>query len=125
MSVARPSETGCRLVRIKRVPSSDFQQPIPVVRVKNQQHRYLPPVTLRTHPTASSSSSLTANRNWINQRHSDVWCNLSNNRLAAVESSPRYYQVDVAFEPGRRPIFGSGRGQIFLSFSLWRSSSFI
>lgn len=97
MSVARPSETGCRLVRIKRVPSSDFQQPIPVTRFKNQQqqhhyhHHLAPPVTMRNHPASSSP----VNRNWINQRHPDVlWRNHNTNRLSAIESSPRYYQVD-------------------------------
>jgi hypothetical protein len=92
MSVARPSETGCRLVRIKRVPSSEFhhQHPISVTRktpTNQHQPRYLPPITLR-----NSSAPSGVNRIWINQRHSDAW--YSANRFAAVaESSPYHHQV--------------------------------
>jgi hypothetical protein len=90
MSVARPSETGCRLVRIKRVPSSEFhhQHPISITR-KNPAHQqhYLPPITMR-----NSSAPSGVNRIWINQRHSDAW--YSANRFAAVpESSPYHHQV--------------------------------
>lgn len=86
MSVARPSETGCRLVRIKRVPSSEFhhQHPLCVTRKNPQHQHYLPPITLR-----NSSAPSGVNRIWINQRHSDAW--YSANRFAAVTESPPYH----------------------------------
>lgn len=93
MSVARPTETGCRLVRIKRVPSSEFQNQHPIYR-KNQSHplHHLPPITLR-----NSSAPSGVNRIWINQRHSDAWCNAS--RYSSIESSssqPYYHQVTMS-----------------------------
>ena len=94
MSVARPSETGCRLVRIKRVPSCEFQSsshPISVARQQKnlqqqqQQQNYLPPITLRNGSAPSG-----VNRIWINQRHSDAWYSAS--RFVVAES-PFHHQV--------------------------------
>lgn len=102
MSVARPTETGCRLVRIKRVPSSEFQSQYPISRnSKNQQPHYLPPITLR-----NTSSAPSVNRIWINQRHSDAWlCGPTDNRFSSIDS-PHYHQVFMILlsHPEPRPL---------------------
>ena len=89
MSVAQPAENGCRLVRIKRVPSSssDFQGlRAGRMNYQHRQHAQKNGGGSSSSNSGSSSSTLAlpamtfrksagghSSRIWINQRHSDVW----------------------------------------------------
>ncbi len=76
MSVARPAESGCRLVRVKRVPSSEFHSPIGGARYEASRllkkgdrglnSGSMPVInTIRRDPGSS--------RVWISRRLSDLW----------------------------------------------------
>lgn len=105
MSVARPTDTGCRLVRIKRVPSSEFHQ-VPrrqqsasaSASVPASASRCLPPVALRLRSVTAGGYNQRVRM--AHQRHSELW--LGTAHLAghlAAESSPcaaRFHQHQVA-----------------------------
>lgn len=91
MSVARPTDTGCRLVRIKRVPSSEFHNQAAVSRRVShspsgpaQTSRCLPPVAVRVR--SATAGGYNHRMRMAHQRHSELWLG-SGGHCAPAESS--------------------------------------